>query len=462
MAAGSLPEGIERARIELGLSFSLGVAQMATKGYAALEVEQTYIRTRDLCLKLSEHRRLFPVLWGLWTYYLIGADLSKAAEVAKEMLERWEAAGDPVARIEALHAQGTTLGYMGCVIEGREYLQEALDRYRANPYRFYASVYVLDPAVSCLAMLARLEVGLGHVDRALSYVRDASELSARLNHPQSLAYASCFTGMIQFFRQDYAGSLAALDHALQLSKEHGLPQIREWCRIFRGWTQFKSGAGRRRIVRQLLTEAILLSLTGGAIGIALAYVGVPLLVALMPEYSVPHEAVIQVNGAVVLFTFAVAVFTGILFGMAPAFSAREDRCARFHAGCRAGFAGTAGAGKTRSALIVLEVALTMVLLVGAGIAIRGFLAITQAHLGFETSNVLTLQLNLPQGAYKSWDSRTAHLNRILDSIERTPGVIAAAGTLTAMPPNIGFNTGFGNTRASRVGGQSEMPHRTDL
>jgi predicted permease len=193
------------------------------------------------------------------------------------------------------------------------------------------------------------------------------------------------------------------------------------------------GAGRRRILRQLLTEAILLSLTGGAIGIALAYVGVPLLVALMPEYSVPHEAVIQVNGAVVLFTFAVAVFTGILFGMAPAFSAREDRCARFHAGCRAGFAGTAGAGKTRSALIVLEVALTMVLLVGAGIAIRGFLAITQAHLGFETSNVLTLQLNLPQGAYKSWDSRTAHLDRILDSMQRTPGVIAAAGTLTAMP-----------------------------
>jgi tRNA A-37 threonylcarbamoyl transferase component Bud32/predicted ATPase len=247
LAAASLPEGMERARIELGLSFSLGVAQMATKGYAALEVEQTYIRTRDLCLKLSEHRRLFPVLWGLWTYYLIGADLPKAAAIAKEMLERWEAAGDPVARIEALHAQGTTLGYMGSVTEGREFLQEALDRYRANPYPFYASVYVLDPAVSCLAMLARLEVGLGNVDRALSYVRDASELSARLNHPQSLAYASCFTGMIQFFRQDYAGSLVALDRALQLSKEHGLPQIREWCRIFHGWAQFKSGAVKEGI-----------------------------------------------------------------------------------------------------------------------------------------------------------------------------------------------------------------------
>ena len=71
------------------------------------------------------------------------------------------------------------------------------------------------------------------------------------------------------------------------------------------------GAARHRIVRQLLTESVLLSLAGGVIGIALAYVGVPLLVALMPEYSVPHEAAIQVNGAVVLFTFGIATLTGI-------------------------------------------------------------------------------------------------------------------------------------------------------
>ena len=141
------------------------------------------------------------------------------------------------------------------------------------------------------------------------------------------------------------------------------------------------GAARHRIVRQLLTEAVLLSLAGGVMGIGLAYVGVPLLVALMPEYSVPHEAAIQVNGAVVLFTFAIAVLTGILFGMAPALQLAKTDVRDAMQDTGRGFAGSTRAGKTRSALIVVEVALTMVLLVGAGIAIRGFIALTTTHLG---------------------------------------------------------------------------------
>src|SRR5690606_6916554 len=78
------------------------------------------------------------------------------------------------------------------------------------------------------------------------------------------------------------------------------------------------GASRGRVIRQLLTESIALASAGGLLGVLLAYRGVPALVALMPEYAVPHEAVIHVNGAVVLFSFALSVFAGTLFGMAPA------------------------------------------------------------------------------------------------------------------------------------------------
>ena len=202
------------------------------------------------------------------------------------------------------------------------------------------------------------------------------------------------------------------------------------------------GAARARIVRQLLTESVLLALAGGVIGIVLAYVGVPLLVALMPEYSVPHEAAIQVNGAVVSFTFAIAVLTGILFGMAPAFQLAKTDVRDAMQDTGRGFAGSARAGKTRSALIVAEVALTMVLLVGAGIAIRGFMALMATELGFDPSNVLAVGLSLPAGSYKTWEARTAHFNRILDHMRNTPGVIAAAGSLTAMPPYIGFNADF--------------------
>jgi predicted permease len=202
------------------------------------------------------------------------------------------------------------------------------------------------------------------------------------------------------------------------------------------------GAARHRIVQQLLTESVLLALAGGVIGIALAYVGVPMLVALMPEYSVPHEAAIQVNGAVVLFTFGIATITGILFGMAPAFQLAKTDVRDAMQDTGRGFAGSTRAGKTRSALIVAEVALTMVLLVSAGIAIRGFLALTAVHLGFDPSNVLAVQMNLPRGSYKSWDARAEHLNRVLTRIQATPGIVAATGTLTAMPPYVGFNADF--------------------
>ena len=174
------------------------------------------------------------------------------------------------------------------------------------------------------------------------------------------------------------------------------------------------GAARRRILQQLLTESVLLSLAGGVIGIALAYLGVPLLVSLMPEYSVPHEAAIQVNGAVVLFTFTIAVLTGILFGMAPALQlAKADvRDAMQETG--RGFAGSSRAGRTRSALIVAEVALTMVLLAGAGIAIRGFIALTGTRLGFDASNVLTAQINMSADSYRNWAARSAHYQQIME------------------------------------------------
>jgi hypothetical protein len=87
--------------------------------------------------------------------------------------------------------------------------------------------------------------------------------------------------------------------------------------------RMSAGAGPGRLLRQLLTESVLLSAAGGALGVLFAWQGVPAIIAVLPEYSVPHEAVIDVNGTVVLFTFAVSVITGILFGMAPALQLRK-------------------------------------------------------------------------------------------------------------------------------------------
>src|SRR5215831_13941601 len=122
------------------------------------------------------------------------------------------------------------------------------------------------------------------------------------------------------------------------------------------------GAPARRIVGQLLTESVVLALSGGCLGVLLAYRSVPAIVSLMPQYSVPHEADIHVNGQVVLLTFAISVVTGILFGMAPALQlAGTEVSQTMQSGSRGSSEG-GRSGKIRSALIVVEVALTIVLL----------------------------------------------------------------------------------------------------
>lgn len=263
-SVAALPDSLDRARIELGLSLSLGVAIMATRGYAVPQVEKTFIRSRDLCIQLEEHRRLFPVLWGLWTYYLIGDELQKANEVASQMMERWQSAKDPVARIEALHARGTTLGYLGDVRQAVELLNEAWATYQADPYPFYASVYVLDPAVSFLVMLARFNCSLGNLDEALAWVDKATAIAQQLHHPQSVCYATFFRSYVLYFQDDYEGSRVAADSSMKLAKEYGLYQIVEWCRLFRGWSLFRFGRKeegiadmRRSIDNQLAMRSLL-------------------------------------------------------------------------------------------------------------------------------------------------------------------------------------------------------------
>jgi putative ABC transport system permease protein len=216
------------------------------------------------------------------------------------------------------------------------------------------------------------------------------------------------------------------------------------------------GASRLRVIQQLLTESVVLALAGGLIGVLIAYRGVPAIVAFMPEYSVPHEAVIQVNGAVVLFSFAISVLTGILFGMAPALQlAKPDvRDAMQESG--RGFAGGVRTGKIRSLLIVCEVALTVILLVGAGVSIRGFIALTQARLGYDPSNVMMLYVNSPEGAYKTWESRRIHFESILNALRTAPGVQNATAAIAALPPRIGWDTQF------EIAGQPQDPNQRIL
>jgi predicted permease len=217
------------------------------------------------------------------------------------------------------------------------------------------------------------------------------------------------------------------------------------------------GAGRGRVIRQLLTESVVLAVAGGVIGVFIAYRGVPAIVALMPQFSIPHEADISVNGVVLLFSFTVAVVTGVLFGMAPALQlAKSGVKQAMDEGGRSN-TGSSRLGRLRGTLVVAEVGLTVVLLVGAGIAVRGLASLIQTPLGYDPANVVNLNAFVMEGQYGTWQERRAYFERLLESLRAAPGVETATITPTALPPRIGFNLPFDIT-----GNSEPDPNRTTL
>jgi predicted permease len=186
------------------------------------------------------------------------------------------------------------------------------------------------------------------------------------------------------------------------------------------------GAPRSRVLRQLLTESLTLSLAGGILGIGLAIAITEAVKALMPEFYVPNEARITPNGYVLAFSAGVSILTGILFGLAPALQcSRLDLVETLKDGGKGTGASTAG-GRTRSVLVIAEVALSVVLLVGAGLTVRGFLSLQKTNPGFQTDRLLMVGVQLPAKRYATWEQRVAFAQTLLERAAAIPGAQAAA------------------------------------
>jgi putative ABC transport system permease protein len=187
------------------------------------------------------------------------------------------------------------------------------------------------------------------------------------------------------------------------------------------------GAGRRRIVRQVLTEALLLSMLGGAFGILLAYWGTALLLALRPQ-NLPRVQDIHIDGTVLLFCLGACLFTGILFGMAQALPAIRSNVVD---DLKEGTKGAGGAGRhpTRKILVIAEVAMSMILLLGAGLLIRSFYLLERVRPGFDPTNVLTFQVQAPFSRYSTPESAARFEQAVEDGIAALPGVVAVGGVV---------------------------------
>jgi putative ABC transport system permease protein len=193
------------------------------------------------------------------------------------------------------------------------------------------------------------------------------------------------------------------------------------------------GAGRRRLARQLLTESVLLGVAGGVLGLALAYWGVQALVALAPR-DLPRLDEVRLDFRVALFTFGAALVTGLLFGAAPAWRAsRPDMVRALAEGGRGGgAAGGPGRHRLRDALIVGEVALSLVLLAGAGLLLRSLDKVLRVDPGFDPEQVLTAQVSLSETRYATPEQTADFYRALVARLGALPGV-SAAGTVAPLP-----------------------------
>jgi predicted permease len=181
------------------------------------------------------------------------------------------------------------------------------------------------------------------------------------------------------------------------------------------------GAGRGRIARQLLTESALLALTGGALGLLVGWLVRGMLVAFTARFT-PRAEEVAIDGTVLAFTFGVSVLTGVLFGLLPAFTRRTDAAVK-DAGQRTVGSRRLGA---RNALIVAQVAISFVLLVGAGLLVRSFIKLQQVDAGFRTDRVLTALVSLDFVKYNTPVLRRAFYRSVMDKVAVQPGVESAA------------------------------------
>jgi putative ABC transport system permease protein len=186
------------------------------------------------------------------------------------------------------------------------------------------------------------------------------------------------------------------------------------------------GAGRGRLVRQMLTESLILSLAAGALGTVLAYAGLPAILSLVPPDTIPDEAEISLNATVLVFALLVSAATSILCGLAPALhSSRRDLAVSMREAGR-GLAGGSSQAVLRKTLVVAEVALSLMLLAGSSGLLRAFLAMQQVDLGVAPERVLTMRVPLPQQRYPDATRRIAFFQELLERVRSVPGVAAAA------------------------------------
>jgi putative ABC transport system permease protein len=219
------------------------------------------------------------------------------------------------------------------------------------------------------------------------------------------------------------------------------------------------GASRWQLIRQLLIESVLLSVGGGAAGLLLSNWGMKVSLCSLPPFIVAHVPGLkhlELDSRVLLFTLAVALLTGILAGLAPALRfSRSELSDALKENSRSASAST-GAGRLRTLLVISEVALALVLLIGAGLMVKGFRNLLTVEMGFDRTHVLTFHVALPEEKYQRKDQVLTYYDRTIGELRGLPGVESVA-CVTSLPSSWSYNWTEYTAEGRRPASPSEMP-----
>jgi TOMM system kinase/cyclase fusion protein len=254
----TLPDTPERSRQELTLHLTLGPALMATKGWAAPEVERTYTRARTLCGHVDETSELFPALWGLWVFYFIRAELWTARELGEQLLGLAQRAQDPALLLEAHHALWPALFFLGEWAPTRVHLEQGLALYDARQHGSLAFLYGgHDPGVCAQGYAAWTLWFLGYPDQAVQRSHETLALARQLSYRFNVVDALSSATSLHACRRDWQAAQEHAEAAIALSTEQGFALTLAWGTILQGWVLVEQGHGGEGIaqLRQGLTAS---------------------------------------------------------------------------------------------------------------------------------------------------------------------------------------------------------------
>jgi predicted ATPase len=252
----ALPETPQRLQREVDMLIALGASLRATKSAEAPEVEQTYLRAQHLCEHLDNPYQLFPVLLGLWNYYVVCAEYRTAHELGEQILSLAQQVRDPSMLCAAHRALGTTLMNLGAVTSAHTHFTQGIALYDPQKYPASAFLHGEDAGVMCHSFSALALWYLGYPDQALARSQEAVRLAEHSAHPYSRSFALSAVATFHQSRREVRWTHDRAEAAISIAQEQGFPHWRAQGAILRGWTlahQGQAQAGVAQIHQGLLT-----------------------------------------------------------------------------------------------------------------------------------------------------------------------------------------------------------------